>query len=1007
MMHPSRRAYVEEAEPEVTIDRDYDIPGAGAGIAPEKASALLSQFERKRLAATIAVPTDDGRVRARLRELGQPVTLFGEGPADRRDRLRELLTEQAHAATGQEGVDVEMMDAEKEEEDEAEEQEEEFYSRGTDELLQARIDIAQYSIPRAKRRIEFQKKEATIPLRTHVKFRKEVKERLQSFELQGSQTAGDRHVSMTRISPNGKMVATGNWGGQHKRTLRGHTNKISGISWMPGATLPESNISEQSVNLASGGAEGQIHLWSLSQDTPLSTLSGHSQRVCRVEFHPSGKYLASASEDTSWRLWDVETTTELLLQEGHSRGVYAVSFSTDGSLLASGGLDSIGRIWDLRSGRTVMILDGGAHGHIKPIYGLDWGSDGHRVLTASADGWVKCWDVRKVQRSGGIGAHTSAVSDVRWFKGLDDPVGGNPPGEDEKGMQIPKKSGTFLVSAGFDHKVNIFSADDWGLVQSLSGHTGPVASVDVSRDGRWIVSGGHDRTVKLWGRNDSAGINMSTMDRYRPPREGYQPPSLPLKPLPAAIERLSKSPSRRRDVPPAVPSPPTHTSRTSPPRPHSRRSAASPGQPSPPRAPQPRPNQWFFTADEVASTPSIVEGLPQAEERLRRAKGVNFIFQAGVLLELPQVTLWVASVFFHRFYMIYSMMEEKGGIHHYNIAATALFLANKTEENCRKTKDLIIAVAKVAQKNTKLIIDEQSKEYWKWRDSILAYEEVMLETLTFDLMVDSPYQRLFDYVNQLELRHNKPVRDAAWAFCNDACLTVLPLMLNARDMAIAAIFFATSISHEKIDDVKGEPWWQFLKGSETTTVRAAELMTEFYKENPLRKQDAKVPGSPKFNLESTRRRGELSLSQMDLDSSQYGTPTPLGTDRGGTQSPRPGARLNGKAERERGDSKEVTVKKEDPSDSSSAKIGDEPAATNSEEQLASQVSNRGDSDAALKVAANDLSTHDGRSSTLNRSAGGGLISPRIKRRSTEPEEGEEREAKRMRLDEDEGEIQDS
>jgi U4/U6 small nuclear ribonucleoprotein PRP4 len=95
---------------------------------------------------------------------------------------------------------------------------------------------------------------------------------------------------------------------------------------------------------------------------------------------------------------------------------------------------------------------------------------------------------------------------VRWFKGLDDPLEGIPPGEDDKGNQLPKKSGTFLVSAGFDHKVNIFSADDWALVQSLSGHTGPVASVDVSRDGKWIVSGGHDRTVKLWGRNDSTGL---------------------------------------------------------------------------------------------------------------------------------------------------------------------------------------------------------------------------------------------------------------------------------------------------------------------------------------------------------------------------------------------------------------------------------------------------------------------------------------------------------------------
>ena len=54
-----------------------------------------------------------------------------------------------------------------------------------------------------------------------------------------------------------------------------------------------------------------------------------------------------------------------------------------------------------------------------------------------------------------------------------------------------------------------------------------------------------------------------------------------------------------------------------------------------------------------------------AEERLRRIKGVNFIIQAGILLKLPYTTIWVAGVFFHRFYMRRSMVEEKGGIHHY------------------------------------------------------------------------------------------------------------------------------------------------------------------------------------------------------------------------------------------------------------------------------------------------------------------------------------------------------
>lgn len=489
------------------ISSAMDIDDVPLMPASDQASAFLSQMDRKRRAAAIAVPTDDGRVRARLRELGEPITLFGEGPGDRRDRLRELLSIQQEIDEADGEEDQYMADANGAQD----EQEEEFYTQGSNELLAARKDIARFSLPRARNRLASQKDESTIPLRTHVKFRKALKERMSGFELQGSETS-ERPVSIVRIAPNGNVVAAGNWGGgiklldiptlEVKKTLRGHTDRVGGISWAPGATLETSSISTGSVNLASGGAEGAIHLWSLDQDTPLSTLSGHNQRVCRVEFHPSGKYIASASEDTTWRLWDVNTTTELQLQEGHSRGVFAVSFNTDGSLLASGGTDSIGRIWDLRTGRTVMILDG----HSRPIYALDWGVDGHRVLSGSGDGWVKCWDIRQVRGTGGVGAHKSVVSDLRWFKGIDNPADGIKTKLNEKGERQPKKSGTFFVSSGFDKNVNVFSADDWGLVQSLSGHAGNVQSADVSNDARWIVSGGYDRTVKLWSRNDGEGL---------------------------------------------------------------------------------------------------------------------------------------------------------------------------------------------------------------------------------------------------------------------------------------------------------------------------------------------------------------------------------------------------------------------------------------------------------------------------------------------------------------------
>lgn len=467
------------------------------------------------------MPTADIKVRARLRELGEPITLFGEGPQERRDRLREILTNQAELEDGEDGEGDAHMHGSAHDGDGQAEQEEEFYTEGMAELLEARQAIARYSLPKAKARVASQKLESTIPLRTHIKHRKAIKERLQQFELFGTQIAGDRPISICRFSPNGEIIAAGNWGGgvklldvpslEEKETLRGHTELVGGISWFPTATLPGSTVSDSSINLASSGGEGNIHLWSLTQDTPLSTLSGHTGRVCRIEFHPSGSYLASASYDTTWRLWDISTTTELLLQEGHSREVYSLSFSPDGSLLASAGLDSIGRIWDLRTGRTVMILDG----HIKPIYALDWGIDGHRVLSGSGDGWVKCWDVRMVRNSGGVGAHRGVVSDLRWFKSSSSSSTcssqavkhKNDKDKSEGNEDIqPKKSGTFFVSSGFDKNVNIFSADDWALAKSMSGHSGNILSVDVNANASYIASCGHDRTIKLWSCEDGGGI---------------------------------------------------------------------------------------------------------------------------------------------------------------------------------------------------------------------------------------------------------------------------------------------------------------------------------------------------------------------------------------------------------------------------------------------------------------------------------------------------------------------
>ncbi|XP_066569436.1 U4/U6 small nuclear ribonucleoprotein Prp4 [Amia ocellicauda] len=439
----------------------------------ERQAEVLAEFERRKRARQINVSTDDAEVKACLRALGEPITLFGEGPAERRERLRNVLS-----VVGTDALKKSKKDDEKSKRSQDEFQQT-WYHEGPSTLKEARLWLARYSLPRAMRRLEEARAHKEIPEATRTVRQQELHKSLRNLNNFCSQIGDDRPISYCQFSPNSKLLVTASWSGLCKlwsipdcsliRTLRGHNTNVGSITFHPQATL---SLDEKDVNLASCAADGSVKLWSMDSDEPVADIEGHSMRVARVAWHPSGRFLGTTCYDHSWRLWDLEAQEEILHQEGHSKGVHDLHFHPDGSLAGTGGLDAFGRIWDLRTGRCVMFLEG----HLKEIYSIDFSPNGYNVATGSGDNTCKVWDLRQRTCTYTIPAHQNLLSGVKF-----QPVDGH-----------------YLLTGAYDNTAKVWSHPGWSPLKTLAGHEGKVMGLDVAPDGQLIATCSYDRTFKLW-----------------------------------------------------------------------------------------------------------------------------------------------------------------------------------------------------------------------------------------------------------------------------------------------------------------------------------------------------------------------------------------------------------------------------------------------------------------------------------------------------------------------------
>lgn len=287
------------------------------------------------------------------------------------------------------------------------------------------------------------------------------------------------------ISPDGQHLVSGGedrslrlWSlpdGQALKTLEGHTSEIWGVA-----------ISADGRLLVSGSEDDSLRLWRLPDGQPLQTWQAYTGAVNTLAISPApsddgtgGQWLATGCHDHTIRLWSLPHGQPLKTLIGHTDLVIHLALSSDGRLLISSSRDQTVRLWRLPEGRLLQTLTG----HTGSVNGLALSPDEQLLASAGLDKTVRLWRLPDGQLLKTLTGHTDGIVNIAISP-----------------LPLPGGTGGWLLaSASLDQTVRLWRVPEGKLLQTLAGHTDWVTDLAISPDGRWLVSGGYDQTLRWWG----------------------------------------------------------------------------------------------------------------------------------------------------------------------------------------------------------------------------------------------------------------------------------------------------------------------------------------------------------------------------------------------------------------------------------------------------------------------------------------------------------------------------
>ncbi|MBV7339580.1 hypothetical protein KFU94_67490 [Chloroflexi bacterium TSY] len=245
--------------------------------------------------------------------------------------------------------------------------------------------------------------------------------------------------------------------------------------------------------LAIGSIE--IVLWDQITKTATGTLTDHSQLSRVLAWHPTGRWLASGSDDGTIVIWDTKTllAVQRLTEHQQDSGtddVMGLTWSPDGFWLASTGWDNRIRLWnasDLENDTpddSPLTLEAArdVNEQGNPTR-LAWSPNGMQLAIGYVSGIIQLWPIDAEsgfsddqQPLQSLQAHTGTIWGLAW-----------------------SSDGSLLVSSSTDQIIRIWDSQSLTPLFALSGHLDAITGgVAWKPDDSFLVSASVDQTVRVW-----------------------------------------------------------------------------------------------------------------------------------------------------------------------------------------------------------------------------------------------------------------------------------------------------------------------------------------------------------------------------------------------------------------------------------------------------------------------------------------------------------------------------